>query len=618
MAGSKYLLNWLQYKGLRSALINLLSVSFTIFPVYRFDGNALGVIDSQGKVIIPDKYSQIQYLGHGLYVTRNIEPGLRPGDSFQLFDRSGQEIKVKVPANSKFAGVYSLGDNASDKEICRTHRLPKGCLFVFSKDNRYGLANDDGTIALPAKQGTIDSINGGLPLIFDNAVGSTYPNRECYAKPETVEQYKNTVYTFNNSTKTLEKLVLPTIYTIAPEYTDGRRSFSSLAASCIHACKDPDGKVGAYQVLHGFLDQYGKIAIEPKYNRAGVYQDGKALVTVYPGGTRSGDFFIIDKDGRRVSPEGIAVMQKWGDVFIAKTAPTDGNGLLNSQGKWILPPTNSYLFPMTDGSFYVGNRKERNAVVVTAEMTEVSRMTNADCDRKRVILKFVQKSQYSPSLAGRPTQYPQIADNAFYSPENGSLEITGKGIATRFSPYPPQGGYGDTLTPFTTAQSAKFWPYIANAEAEPDRFIMREARGLHGFDSTSWKDTQERLHHGPEYSMVHANVVPPRTPLAGFSPLDMFSRFLHQYDLIGMSKAQVTALLGPYCQRLLLSASICTGPGPWIEIIFQNNQVCSWRYCNGPEIRENIVLVPELTQVPEKKGLKKSESERLGNFPADR
>ncbi len=126
------------------SLLTVLNFALTALPtIYAQGGEPLGLMDLNGREVLAAKYSEVRYLGSGLYLTRDMAPGLAPGNKYFLVNREGKQLKVRVPSGAEFTGVYSLGSSPSTTENTSSS-LPDDAIIVFSSQNKFGLCDPAG------------------------------------------------------------------------------------------------------------------------------------------------------------------------------------------------------------------------------------------------------------------------------------------------------------------------------------------------------------------------------------------------------------------------------------------------------------------------------------------
>lgn len=97
--------------------------------------------------------------------------------------------------------------------------------------------------------------------------------------------------------------------------------------------------------LHGYIDQSGKIVIEPKYKYAEGFSDGKAVVKV-----DDYNYEIIDKTGKPLSTFNYYYVGQMGEGLIAyRENDMDKIGFMDESGKSIIPPSFDYTSKFKNG-----------------------------------------------------------------------------------------------------------------------------------------------------------------------------------------------------------------------------------------------------------------------------
>ncbi len=528
-------------------LINVASIACIVVPAHEFQGNPLGLMDSQGKEVIPAHYSEIRYLSSGYYLTRSVEPGLKPGKQLTLFNRIGKEIAVSVPTGSFFAGVYSIGtkNDGSDRNNV-LDALPDQSLLIFSKDGRLGLCDKKGHIALPAQFGAIDMVNGGTPFIFENSVIGL---RNPYISETPSKNGDTKIYTFSKAGG-LKELGNQSIYYISPEYSEGRRIF------------------GIGEERFGFLDEQGKVCIEPRFKFVRDFRNGIARVWDVRQGNQA-----IDKSGKTVPTESAFAAQGAQKVR-AFNSGNLGSCLLSGNRAFF---QRGRIYPRRDGTFIVVGEK---ATVLTSQAPGC--VTTAPYIEKdaHVLLRCIPKSEYNASTKYKTPATSLPTEQAFNSGYN--IHVAADGLDTVGTPYSTR-DFDDPMIPFANTPAGLLSENVDWTQSEKDRFIMQEPFGSRAFDRVAWHRGGSRV-----------------------TRVELFSRLLHEHNLIGMSRDKITDLLGEglnesnEIDRLSfeLCSSKCEPPSLSIQFNFANQRVVSWRFSGSDgyssTFTEDVVMVPEL------------------------
>lgn len=573
------------------SLLKVITSALTVLPIYAHGGEPLGLVDSNGREVLAAKYSEVRYLGSGLYLTRNMAPGLAPGDKYFLFNRDGKQLEVLVPGGAEFTGVYSLGFPPSTSEKTSSAALSHNALVVFSRQGKFGLCDSAGKEVLPARFGAIDTINGGTSFVFENHVRyfpAGFMGGASNVRSDEPTKLTDRAFIFNAESHVLEPIEQKGIYGITSEYSDGLRSFS-----CVGEPR-----------LSGYLDAYGRVAVKPQFQGAGNFQHGNALVAMfgkesYPGA----NLRVIDKSGTIVRTGDLVLGRRWNGFCIA-SEQKKAKGVVNREFKWILKPEFSLVQAKTDGNYITCKLRAKKVSVYSNTGKELATMSFDDLERTRMYYKCVSKSQYDPSIGKQAEVGVLSTQYAFDNPM--SIEVASNGLVSHYSPYPPIGWDSQLNRPVSSTLAAQLYPRIVEAQSEPDRFVVSKARGTYWFDSIRWKELQGR------------SGFPPLSPTNSLLPghygdaLDLFSRFLHEYDLVGMSRQEVLRLLGPgnpnaktvqpSLRYMILSGGCCLDSCVYVDINFQNEIVCDWCFSGSDRKKsarfvDNVVLVPEICTV---------------------
>lgn len=558
-------------------LLSVLPAFATIYPIYQFDGDPLGVTDSTGHQILPNKYSRIRYLGHGLYLACDIASGLAEGKNLYLFDRDGAQIEVKTPPKSTFAGVYSfgvVGDKEPATEIFRT--LPSDSLVVFSEEEKFGLCNLDGDVILPANFGTIDCANGGLPLIFEKQTYYTYPDRECYfhSKLDLASYKKAKAYSFDVAKRELVAIQQTGIFAVAPEYSNGYRSFA--IAERPHC-------------LIGFIDTSAQVKIAPQFHRITEFDGDQALATIFDNAT-CGHRFVIDKTGKQISPKNLWVSSKWNGVYYAHLG-TFGHStrLINERFETIVEPPPTMIHKLADGTFLMGHPKDASILNIVSNTGKVVKtLSKSDLNEQLVLFRAVSKRDAAMSKA----EDKAVFNCSFWR----FKKIADKGLLFAHTPLNMEFHETEASMPIPSEIAAAIVPNIALAKCEEDRFITKPRFGSTGFDSAAFEWRNNPIHGTKVNSLIHV------------SKLELFIRCLKEHDLFAMSRKQVCDLL-PERQQLstskafhrisLINGGCCTDSYFYIDIHFDGDKVVSWNFLDGvgrasKRFTEDVVFVPEV------------------------
>jgi hypothetical protein len=294
-------------------------------PDVRFQchGNPVAICDSLKRELIPAKYSQIDYVGYGLFIATSVNPLDRYvfGTEKHLFNNRGVELAVKVPEGGKFAQVSWLGAKAELDSNLVFEQLPPETIIRFSVADRFGLCDLQGNVVLPAKYANIWKAHGGKAFVAES----------------TNYQYPTGLSLFDCVSKKLQAL------------PDDRQ----LQWTC--AMSEGLAVVGsqARNSLKGYVDATGKFKIEPKYKSAGPFINGRASVVLADVAPGKPSHVQIDKSGQVTSPVNLDLEDFYGDCAIAhSTKAPEKFGVVNHQFEYVVPPIYSSLEPQARYSNY--------------------------------------------------------------------------------------------------------------------------------------------------------------------------------------------------------------------------------------------------------------------------
>lgn len=283
---------------------------------FQCHGNPVAICDLQKHELIPARYSQIDYVGHGLFIATSVNPLDRYvfGTEKRLFNNKGVELAVKVPEGAKFAQVFWLGAEADLDSNLVFEQLPAGALVRFSVGERFGLCDRQGNVVLPAKYANIWKAHEGKAFVAEN----------------TNYQYPTGSSLFDCVSKKIQAL------------PDDRQ----LQWTC--AMSEGLAVVGsqARNSLKGYIDATGNFKIAPKYKSAGPFINGRASVVLADAAPGKPSHVQIDKLGKITSPANLDVEDFYGDCAIAHSTKMPENfGVVNHKFAYVVPPIYSSLEP---------------------------------------------------------------------------------------------------------------------------------------------------------------------------------------------------------------------------------------------------------------------------------
>jgi hypothetical protein len=276
-----------------------------------YDGKLVGLSDKQRREIIAPRYSQIDYVGNGIFRawTKNPESNLEHGTERILFNYNGQKLEAKVPAGSKLVNVFWLGKEEDKNPDLLLNKLPDTTLLRFALGNVYGLCNTKGEVVLPARYSSIGIASEGLAFLRE---------------PASYEATRDKIYIFNCTQHKLKELIIGGDNNASPScFSDG------LATLTIRGEHHWDN-------VAGYINESGEWAIKPRFTQAHNFHNG--LAAAIPANQPFAK--IINKTGEVVSPEDMEVQSFCGDFAIARniTSPPARYGVVNRQFEYVIKP----------------------------------------------------------------------------------------------------------------------------------------------------------------------------------------------------------------------------------------------------------------------------------------
>ncbi|HEY9773072.1 MAG TPA: WG repeat-containing protein [Planktothrix sp.] len=498
----------------------ILSMSEVISPFIAdpelrctFDGNLVGLCDLAKHELIPAKYSQIEYAGRGIFIAQTIDPACRfdyGRDKF-LFDADGHALSVHLPKGTHLAQVLTFGPKGPSTEG-KPSGVPPGTLLRFAKSGR--LVRDLANVLAPAKDdrfGICDTKGNILLPAEYTFVGKVSESKSFVQDP------KGVVYLFDCNSRSLAALAPGTCELSRLYFSEG------LAAICIH----PAGG----QRRWGYIDKSGTLKIEPKFESASAFKNGMAAVELaveIPGYVSQ---VIINKFGKVISPPSLAVQRYHGDLAVASTSDGRGSrfGLVNRNFDFAIPPTYARLEP-----FPIVNDR-------VVDNPEFGIYTN----NPRFLLATQQGSDCQQLITPDGKTVVLLPPNCFlnYINPNGLLQCHDASDENATVTVPPscflddlgQNGLLECYDANKKIEISVNWegqrvsptpddihPTVVYSRLTNDRLLEFVNKDDEHFDSLYWKK---------EYD----------SPIPRYQ---MFGRFLIDYDVIGMSRDKLAALLG--------------------------------------------------------------------------
>ena len=301
-----------------------------LFPVAI--GGTMGFIDDLGKLVIPSHYEAALPFSEGLAAAKHE-------GRWEYINRSGAEA---IPyryrtAESFHGGVAIVNTGLPDHPVGVID--PNGAWVTQPIFRSLAAADGPNGLLLGQKE------PGGGPSFYDRA-GNLVLGPYLLAFP--FSQGRARVKDGRN-----EWVIDPAGNFISkqPVVLDGIGFSEGLIAV------RRDGKLG-------YMDPYGNIAIEPRYDQGGAFSEGLAPVQL------DGNWVFIDKSGATVAklPGEVVFAEPLSEGFSLVTAvvarPEKKFGYVDKKGQWAVKPTWDDAQPFHDGLAYVGIWKNQVAAYI--------------------------------------------------------------------------------------------------------------------------------------------------------------------------------------------------------------------------------------------------------------
>lgn len=167
-------------------------------------GDLYGLEDTAGRVIIPAKFSDIEYCGHGLFLATETEPSSNYyfGTKRSIFNREGVELAYKLPAGAVLLNIFSFGKEADRDKGFVLDKLPDDMTFLFAYKDvpdasldlaKQGICTVDGKLLLPATQARILFLEPGQAFIERPKNSCSTADFETWTIKPTNLRYSNSI-----------------------------------------------------------------------------------------------------------------------------------------------------------------------------------------------------------------------------------------------------------------------------------------------------------------------------------------------------------------------------------------------------------------------------------------
>lgn len=396
-----------------------------------YSGDRFGLVDSTQREIIPANYSEINYIGHGLFDCEGIDANDRfcKNDKHYIFNRDGKELTPPLSEGVWYWHILWLGEKSETKTEDDLMSLPDDSVLVIRKDQKIGLCDPRGNIiAEPIYSAVSEGAEGFALLYFYDNDKKMKRDREKTFLVD-LRTHKITQLEFN----------LGNIWT--NRFSDGL------------------AKVEASSGLYGYIDRQGKFQIPPRFYDGGDFANGLACV-VQSFGTS-----LIDKRGKVVSPKTLDIEGFRGDYAVAgmRTKSDSLRGLVNHKYEFVLPLSYKWIHPLAPVNKTLGpHDSDAETPKIYVATINDSRKVALGADGKPLFdFPIVQ------SIDG--LEYDLIRCNgAKKFPEWTSLKSKPK-------------------TMYLTLQGERTIPVQASGEIAHERLLKRISGDDGNFDSKYWK-----------------------------------------------------------------------------------------------------------------------------------
>ncbi|MFN8550684.1 MAG: WG repeat-containing protein [Candidatus Obscuribacterales bacterium] len=292
-----------------------------------YDFNVVQLCDKKLHPVSPEKFSRIDYLGHGLFLAWSInrDDKFQYGKERTILTRDGKKLEVTVPKRTRFVQVFWLGAQADSAPKLMLSTLPDDALFRFENDaHEFGLCTANGTIVLPAKYGRIGKVSEGKAFISDVNAPDNSPVRSGF-------------YIFDCAQRRLKKLPLTDVVG-----TENLRLSEGLTPFSMFLNQHYNVPQNEYETPSRYIDANGAFVIKDKFQSAGPFHSGMAAGTIQKAPSAT-----IDKSGKVISPPNLEVQEFLGDYAIARdvTAKSFKYGIVNRKFEFVVPPKFDSLQP---------------------------------------------------------------------------------------------------------------------------------------------------------------------------------------------------------------------------------------------------------------------------------
>lgn len=517
------------YKLVLMVLLASASISSAVAaPRYK-----CSIIDNFGHEIVPCKYSSIQYAGKGLFLLSevNSSTGWHLPIYSKVVNEDGKEIHVQLPKGSVLETLFVPTEGAASSSKALSN-LPPGTLLEFRSICGCGLADSKGKILLEpeyrqvirSKMGLFEAFGAGqFVLVYDAAIGKRYTDPV--------------------------KL--------------GLIDFESVVDGQLIANRMLFHNHGPRNALYGYFDGNGEIAINPDFEAASPFEeDGFARVWTQVSSPENRRCYLIDTSGKRVeSPEFESISEAHNGLAVVGVRDAAGvvsHGIIDRKFKYLLRPEWHSLNYLCR-NMYMAERKSGDPPVAIspdgAELFKFPPDTSSAKESEGLILVFHNRASGSSGIVSLPKNVSVLSldGRKIYSANNCKVVsfANGTAVLAQDSDVVGEDEYKCTVITKTgiTAKNITAWRLEPVGRNRLIKFVADNS-----FSPVVWRgDANSRS--------------------------EEFSKFLRNYDLIGMPRSRVMQLLGApdfgNCYRAYRRT--CGSVDSWIELKYDHDCVAAWR-----------------------------------------
>jgi hypothetical protein len=140
-------------------------------------GSLYGLGDEHGRVILPPKYSDIEYCGHGIFLATDVQKKNRYyfGDKRHFFNRDGVELANVLPDKAFLINIFSFGELADRSRDVMLDKFAPDTILLFGyppgsesgqlNTRRQGLCDVTGKVLMQPIPGNILFFEPGLAFV---------------------------------------------------------------------------------------------------------------------------------------------------------------------------------------------------------------------------------------------------------------------------------------------------------------------------------------------------------------------------------------------------------------------------------------------------------------------